>query len=81
MGGVLFFCPKTGKSKQFPDPKYSKVNKCPILGIFFSDLVDNAPNRGYNVITVKENKAKLPETGRRIKQEVGYEIRNKEICK
>lgn len=61
--GFIFFAPKQGKVNNFPTQNTAKSTNVPFWVIFFSDLVDNAPNRGYNVITVKENKAKLPETG------------------
>lgn len=67
LGGALFFCSKTGNSPQIRYGKYSIVNK---MSRFVAKMwksmdfgVDIAPNRGYNEITVKENKAKLPRTG------------------
>lgn len=38
-------------------------------------MVDIAPNRGYNEITVKGNTRQIPDTGQRIKQESGSESR------
>lgn len=63
MGGGLFFCPKQEKVNNAPHKKYSIVNKCPVLGKYFLDLVDIAPNRGYNEIAVKEKTKDFPETG------------------
>ena len=53
------------KSPQFRNLKYSIVNKCPILGYYFSDLVDFAPYRGYNEVTVKETTKTITQNGSR----------------
>lgn len=53
------------KSPQFRNLKYSIVNKCPIMGYYFSDLVDFAPYRGYNEVTVKETTKTITQNGSR----------------
>lgn len=68
VGGALFFCLETGHSQHkkygFGTQNTAQSTKVPFCGKNMEKGVYNAPNRGYNVITVKENKAKLPGMGR-----------------
>lgn len=63
--GFIFlpFYSTSVKSPQFRNLKYSTVNKCPILGYYFSILVDFAPCRGYNEVTIKKTTKTITRNG------------------
>lgn len=64
--------PGMGQSPQFYayllfEVQHSQQNapKRDIFGKYFLILVDNAPNRGYNEITVKQETQEIPRNGSR----------------
>lgn len=77
MGGALFFCSKTEQSQQIQTIRHTKntakSTNVPKRGKIFGKMVDNAPYRGYNEITFKQETKKLPETGQGGKRHDGNE--------
>ena len=70
VGGALFFLPGMGQSPQFHayllyEVQHSQQNapKRDIFSKNFLVLVDNAPNRGYNEITIKQGTQEITRNG------------------
>ena len=66
----LYFFPGMGQSPQFHayllyELQHSQQNapKRDIFGKYFLILVDNAPNRGYNEITIKQGTKQITRNG------------------